>query len=263
MENDKNSGIAKTFERGLHIFEYLIIHKKVSVTQAAKILEVQKSAAYRFLNTLRILGYADQNDQNHYILTERLERLMSGLPSDIDMKSLTKRELSKLAQYSQLTANIGYFDEREIVYVAQKAIEFTYYTEGNHIPAYCSAMGKAVLAFLPEEELEKYLQQTVLVPFTPNTICCEKKLRLELKTVRELGYAVTNGEMVTGLIGMAAPIFYNNMPPRYSVSTAGISCQSVEEFIRVSRDIILSTSREIGKLMEMALYNNRQTMSLR
>ncbi len=261
MESENNFSTAKTFERGLKIFEYLIVHKKVSVTELAKTLQMQKSAAYRFLNTLRIMGYAQQNEQNKYIITNRLEKLISGISTDIDIKSLTKRHIDKLAYASKQTANIGYFDGREIVYAAQKALSFTYYTEGNHIPAYCSAMGKAILAFLPEEELEQYLQQTILVPFTQNTICCKKKLYEELYHIRNVGYAVTNSEMVTNLIGVAAPIFDNNNMPKYAISTAGI-CNSAEEFIQLSRDIVLSISCEISLLLQKVLHDKEQSFLL-
>ena len=130
-------------------------------------------------------------------------------------------ELSKAAERP---SNLGHWDGREITYLAQRLFNSALegYAAGNRIPAYCSAMGKAVLAFSPREEVEAYVARTQFTRFTEKTICDRAMFLKELEAIRERGYAVMNEEMAAHLVGVAAPVFNKEGYPRYAVSVAGL-----------------------------------------
>jgi DNA-binding IclR family transcriptional regulator len=76
---------------------------------------------------------------------------------------------------------------------------------GPCVPAYCSSIGKALLSFLDDEELDAYLERTELVAYTPNTIIQKDRLRRELKETRQRGYSMDQEETVSGLYCIGAP----------------------------------------------------------
>jgi len=78
---------------------------------------------------------------------------------------------------------------------------------GPRIPAYCTALGKAHLAFMPEEEVDSYLENTELVRYTPATTTDKKTIKANLLAIRERGYSYTNGELMNYRIAIGAPVF--------------------------------------------------------
>ena len=78
---------------------------------------------------------------------------------------------------------------------------------GESVPLYATAGGKAILAFLPEVELERYLESVELVPLTPNTITDQSRLQRELAEIRKDRLARSNGEQFEDLVAIAAPVF--------------------------------------------------------
>ena len=95
---------------------------------------------------------------------------------------------------------------------------------GSRTPAYCTALGKAILAHLPEDQLNAYMRRTRLVPHGPNTIVSKKLLRQELQRTLDRGYAVDDEELAPGLRCVAAPVFDHTGEAKYSLS---ISCPSM------------------------------------
>jgi IclR family pca regulon transcriptional regulator len=81
---------------------------------------------------------------------------------------------------------------------------------GSRLPAYCTSMGRVLLAYLPPEQLETYLSRAELTPHTTRTITSAEKLRLALRNVRRLGYALVDQELEVGLRSLAVPVYAPN-----------------------------------------------------
>ena len=240
-----------TLERGLRLIEFIVETKAVTVTSVAKYLNIQKSASHRFLNTLRSLGYVEQTDHGDYILSDRLHLLAQGIVPKIEVRNVAEPYLLRLARISSLPSHLGFWDGREITYLDQKIANsvVTGYIAGNRIPAYCSAMGKAVLAFLPENEQKKYLKTVPLAPVTPRTIVDPKELKRDLDEARKNGYAVMDDEMVVHMKGIAAPIMLKNGYPRYAVSIGGMYFGDLEEYVEKFREPVMNAAREISDFL--------------
>ena len=216
-----------TLERGLQILEYIVERRNVTVTNVATAFGIQKSASHRFLNTLKYMGYVEQTPQSDYALTGRLRYLAEGVVPRIEVRNFARPYLEELSKAAEQPSNLGHWDGREITYLAQRLFNSALegYAAGNRIPAYCSAMGKAVLAFAPREELE---------------------------AIRERGYAVMNEEMAAHLVGVAAPVFNKEGYPRYAVSVAGLCFRPVEAFVAEVCDDVVQTAREISEFLAHA-----------
>jgi IclR family pca regulon transcriptional regulator len=91
---------------------------------------------------------------------------------------------------------------------------------GSRLPAYCTSMGRVLLAYLPPEQLEQYLARVQLTPHTTRTITSVDKLRLALRTVRRIGYALVDQELEVGLRSLAVPVY---APSGRVVATVNLS----------------------------------------
>ncbi len=240
-----------TLERGLRLLEFIVETKAVTVTGVAKYLNIQKSASHRFLNTLRALGYVEQTDRGDYILSDRLHLLSQGVVPKIEVRNVAEPYLLRLARLSGLPSNLGFWDGREITYLDQKISNSVVagYIAGNRIPAHCSSMGKAVLAFLPENELKEYLKKVPLTAVTSQTIIDPKELKRQLDEVRKNGYAVMDDEMVVHLKGVAAPILLKNGYPRYAISIGGMYFGPMDEYVEKFREPIMNAAKEISDFL--------------
>jgi IclR family transcriptional regulator, KDG regulon repressor len=117
--------------------------------------------------------------------------------------------LEELASTTGETAHVCVLHESEIVHIAKVESSFALRIAtpvGGRHPAYCTSVGKAILAFLPSEALAAYLSRTELKPLTAKTITSPSLLKAQLRRVIELGYALDDEEVHEGVRGVAAPV---------------------------------------------------------
>jgi IclR family transcriptional regulator, pca regulon regulatory protein len=133
--------------------------------------------------------------------------------NSMDIRELSVPHLQALSDVTGFTVNMAILDGADVVYIercrtsrsGQREIDLNLHV-GSRLPAYCTAMGKALLAFVPVERLEETLADVDLVARGPNTITNRAALRAELERVRALDIAVNNEELAYGLRSIAAPI---------------------------------------------------------
>jgi DNA-binding IclR family transcriptional regulator len=118
---------------------------------------------------------------------------------------------------------------------------------GAAAPAYCTGLGKAVLAFLEDGELNAYLDNVTLVAMTPKTITAPKKLKADLTRVRKRGYAVDDEELSLGLRCVAAPIFDYTGRPNYALSLSGPTQRMTREKINAIQSQLVPLCRNISR----------------
>lgn len=199
----------KTVVKVLRLIEKLAeAEQPVGVTALATELGYTKSNAYRLLNTLSKLGYVKRHDAaGHYELTPKLWRVGVSVISRMDLSRVALPHMRALEQTTEESVNLSIFDEGNVVYVA--AVQGSnpvraFIRVGDRRPSYCTATGKVLLAYQPEELISKYVGK--LKRYTASTITSLDKLKAELVTARNRGYAVTAGEWRESVGGVAAPI---------------------------------------------------------
>lgn len=255
MAEIKKVGGAQTFEKGLLTLEYIVENKTVSLTKLAKQMGINKSTLYRYLSTLKRLGYLSQDENDGYFLTDKLMKMAMGVVPQMEIRTIALEYLSALSSQTEFNSNLGFWNGKEILYLAQKRPHpIGSFMVGETIPAYCSALGKAILAFLPEEEIKEYISKTRFKTFTPQTTSSSQQLLAELAVVREQGYALMNGEMLTGLVGVAVPLFISGSTPKYALSLAGALYGDVRHFVSQCVPLLQTTARAIAGKVEQ--HNN-------
>lgn len=226
VKNKENYFFINSLAKGMKALEILSDNEMLSVTQIAKIMNINRASSHRFLSTLRELGYVDKDSNSKYFLT--LKPLMLGMKllDRFDIRKIAQPFLQELASKFNETINLGFFNGKEVMTIDK--IDSTEILRmdasvGGSEPAHCTSLGKAILAYLPEQELEEYLDKAELKPRTAHTLTSKDQIKEELNKIRENGYAVDDEEFSVGLRCVGAPIFDYKGQAKYAISISGPS----------------------------------------
>ncbi|MEX0317389.1 MAG: IclR family transcriptional regulator [Ruegeria sp.] len=184
-----------------------------------------KATLYRFLQTLTNQGMLNFDpDRQSYAPGIRLMRLAHAAWTQSSLAPIARPHLDALSRDLGETVHLAQLDASQVLYVdkrnAEQPVEM-YSQAGKVGPAYCTGVGKAMLAFLPEKALDLALSQQSYFRFTPNTLASETELRAELETIRSHGYAFDREEHEPGIICIAAPILTPNGRMLGAISITG------------------------------------------
>jgi IclR family KDG regulon transcriptional repressor len=183
---------------------------ELGVTDLSKRLKLHKNNVFRLLATLESRGYIDQNKitENYRLGLKTLE-LGQTFVKQMGLLRQSRPVLEWLVRQCNETSYIAILKDFDIIYLDAVETDLTVRVVtrvGSRLPAYCSAAGKAQLAYLNEEELEKYFFGKELKRYTGNTITEAEELKKELKRVTETGFSIDNEELDTGVRCVGAPI---------------------------------------------------------
>ena len=209
--------IIQSFERGIVGLE-MAVSGGVRATELAERLGVDRSTAYRILYTLMQNGYLLQDERSNKFVANpaKIFQLSSEVAESRNWVMVATERLKDLRDITRHTANLAVKHDSQIVIIARElALETPTVLQslGARRPVHCSAAGKAVIAFLPQGDIEKIHSEVGLAPLTPRSITALDRLLAELAQVRQQGFAVDDEETLIGVRCIAAPIFdYNNRP---------------------------------------------------
>ena len=213
-----------SLEKGLKILETIVDHGELTVTGAANLLEINRASAHRFITTLRDLGYVRKNQHSNYEATFKLLELGMKQADKFEIRRMAKPVMRDLAAEFDETVNLGLLDQGQVIYldkVESRELLRMDSGVGTTCKPHATALGKAMVAFLPVEEREVIIQALEMKPITPHTICDPLRLEKEITKIRKQGYAVDNEELAMDLYCIGAPIFDFNGYPAYAMSVSG------------------------------------------
>ena len=212
---ETGTGTSQSLERGLAILSAFDSERPlIGVSELSRELSLSRSTAHRYIATLAQLGYLQQDpDSKRYRLGPKVLDLGFSAINSMDVREISAPHLRRLSDETGHTVNLAILDGIDVVYIercrtaqpGQREIDLNLHV-GARLPAYCTAMGKAMLAFLPEDRLAAILDDVELTERGPNTITDEAAFRAELAVIRETGIAVNDEELAYGLRSIAAPI---------------------------------------------------------
>ncbi len=174
----------------------------------AKICDLTRAAARRFLLTLADLGYV-RTDGRLFSLTPRVLELGYAFLSSLSLPDVAAPHLERLVAQLHESSSLSILDGDDIVYVARvptSRIMAVSINLGTRFPAYATSMGRILLAALPDAALDGYLARVTLDRLTGKTVTSVAALRTELVRVRAQGYSIVDQELEEGLRAIAAPI---------------------------------------------------------
>jgi DNA-binding IclR family transcriptional regulator len=209
-----------------------------------------KATLYRFLQTLTHQGMlAHDADRGTYALGVRLVRLAHAAWAQSSLAPLARRHLDELSAASGETIHLAQMDNGQVLYVdkrnATAPIEM-FSSAGKVGPAYCTGVGKAMLAFLPDAEVAAAMDRQSFHRFTPRTLDSPASLRQELAQVRSLGYALDREEHEPGIICCAVPILAQSGRVLGAVSITSTTARSTLAGLQGWADRIKDTAARIA-----------------
>ncbi|WP_134496428.1 IclR family transcriptional regulator domain-containing protein [Microvirga pakistanensis] len=198
-----------SLEKGLLVIEAFDASRpRLTLSDVAKITGITRAAARRYLRTLTRLDYADF-DGRYFSLSPRILRLGYAYLSATALPTRLQPFLERISEETGESSSAAVLDGDDIVYIARSAtrrIMSIGLGVGSRLPAYCTSLGRAILAFHSPEAVETYLRRVNLEPRTPKTITDKERLRAVLEATRQQGYAIVNEELELGLRSIAVPL---------------------------------------------------------
>jgi IclR family pca regulon transcriptional regulator len=199
----------QSLERGLAVIRaFDAHHPQLTLSEVARICDLTRAAARRFLLTLTDLGYV-RTDGRLFSLTPRVLELGYAFLSSLSLPEVAEPHLEQLAAEVHESSSVSVLDGDDVVYVARvptRRIMTVAINVGTRFPAYATSMGRVLVAYLPDDLVEAYLARVRLDRLTDRTVGSVAELRAELARVRKQGYAIVDQELEEGLRSMAAPV---------------------------------------------------------
>jgi IclR family pca regulon transcriptional regulator len=210
-----DSSFSASLERGLSILSAFTGSRSVlGVADLARAAGLTKSTTHRYVATLAKLEYLQQDPETKkYFLGPRSVDLGFAAIDSMELTSLAGPPLQALADETGYTASMGLSDGLDVVYVDRRrsgrrsalAMDLNLHV-GSRLPAYCTSMGKVLLAYKDAAELRQILDRTDMARRGPKTITNREQLTAALARVRQSGVAVNDEELAPGLRSFAAPV---------------------------------------------------------
>jgi len=246
--------MVKTVQKAISIIDELSNNDNLGVTDLCEILGIPKSSAHNILETLvheRILE--KRRDSNKYSLGVRLVELGNRAQLNLDITRVAHPYLISLNESTGETVHLTVLDNDDVLYidcVESKMRIRTYSVIGARAPLYCTAVGKAILAFLGPGEQNRIVREKGLARMTSNTITDEESLRSDLRKVVQRGYSIDNMEHEEYLRCFGAPIRNWKGEVYASISVSGPSQRlTMKRIAAIAPSLMLATddiSRKMG-----------------
>jgi len=246
---------SQSLERGLAILACFTAKRPVlGIADIADELGMSRSTTHRYVITLVALGYLEQGASRKYRLGLRVTDLGMSALNSTGLREHAHPYLEELRQRTSYTTSMGVLDGTEVLYIDRirsfrreaRSAELNLHV-GSRLPAHATAMGKLLLANLPEIEQRELIGQMKLTKRGPNTITSKKALREELDAIVTSGLAVDDQELASGFYAISAPV---RNEAREVVAAVNLAAQStmisLEELVDALSPHLLSTADRVS-----------------
>ncbi|MDF7650416.1 DNA-binding transcriptional regulator KdgR [Candidatus Pantoea formicae] len=221
-DNDKQPDSVSSVMKVFGILQALGEERDHGITELSQRVMMSKSTVYRFLQTMKSLGYvAQEGESEKYSLTLKLFELGAKALQNVDLIRSADVEMRELSRLTKETIHLGALEEDSIVYIHKIDSLYNlrmYSRIGRRNPLHTTAIGKVLLAWRDRSEAQEILSEVEFRRSTANTIVTAEALLDVLLQVKEQGYGEDNEEQEEGLRCIAVPVF-----DRFGVVIAGLS----------------------------------------
>ena len=241
----------QSVERAADILE-LFLHSgpELSVKDISVQLGMSKSTAHGLIKTLDHRGYLQQNSENlKYKLGLRLFELGHHLGEQLDIVNIANPIITDLVDELKETVHLVVRQQDELIYVAKEEGPQTlriYSQVGKRAPIHCTGVGKAILAYQTEEEVNRILDTVPLESYTEFTITDKDEIKQQLESTKVTGYSIDDEEIEIGLKCVAAPIFNFKGEAIASLSCASPKMRVNEERLPIVIEGVKKAAAEIS-----------------
>jgi len=203
--------IIQSIDRALQVLELFSLEKpEWGVTEISKALNIYKSNVHNILSTFAEKGFVKKDSKtDKYKLGIKFFELGSVVIKNMDLRKIAHPYIEKLSKEFNETVHLGVLDKGRVVSIEREESDkglCSHIEIGRRAPLHCTAVGKAIMAYLSEEEINLIIKEKGLEKFTENTIATKEGLENEFKKIRKQGYTIDNMEHEEGVRCVASSI---------------------------------------------------------
>jgi IclR family pca regulon transcriptional regulator len=243
-----------TLARGLTVIQaFSETNGGITMARLCRQTGLSRACVRRCLYTLEKLGFASDSENGRFYLRPRILTLGYSYISSMPLSAVAQPVLTRLSDLLHESCSIALLDSAEVIYIARASVTRILsigLQVGSRLPAFCTSMGRILLAFSPPEDLEKYLINVELQKFTSKTVSSPSKLRQILRVVKQNGYCIVDQELELGLRSMAAPIW---SPTGRVVAALNVGAHaqrvSIQDLRTQFLPALLSSAKELSMLL--------------
>ncbi len=238
-------------EKAISILDLISNSKdKYTLTEICEILELPKATVFTTMSTLEYYHIVQKSNDGRFQIGPKMFQLGMAYASDSSIVELAKPYMKRLMEKTGYTVHLGILHENQVMYIAKEEsdnfIKFSTYP-GLKTEVHLSGLGKAITAYLSEDEIDNIIKNVGLKEATPNTITTVNEFKKSLEAVRKSGYAIEDEEGEIGVRCVAAPILNARYITPTAISiTAHSSSLSREQFKEIGKKV-QNVAQEIAR----------------
>jgi DNA-binding IclR family transcriptional regulator len=254
---DGSNSFVPSLERGLAILEILAKSRAgLSLSQVTRQLGLPKSSVHCLLHTFENTGYIYKDSVcGKYRVSLSICELARQAVQGISLRDQARSSLRTLAERTSLTVHLAVLEQGSCVLIEKvmpPGVSRTATWVGKQLALHCTAVGKTLLAFLPDSDAEQVIANQGLIRYNDNTICSTRQLQRELLTIRTRGHALDDEEEEIGFRCIGAPIFNGNREVIAALSIVGNSQQISGENMNALRKEVVEAADAVSSQIRNA-----------
>ncbi|MDA1090492.1 MAG: IclR family transcriptional regulator [Proteobacteria bacterium] len=250
--------VVQSLAKGFRVLEAFDAgYPELTLSQISGRTGLDTGTVFRLANTLVMLGYLERVEgSKRYRLTLKVLDLGFNTLGRMEFRDVARPVLRSLVGQINEAASIGILDGADIVYVervqagmARLGVDIRI---GSRIPAYYTAIGHCILAFLPKQDARRILNMRERIQITPKTVTSIAQIEAKLAVVRKKGYAFSDRDAAPMLLVLAAPILDDDGHPFAALSVAAPSVHiSAKQFVDTAADPLMEAANKIGRAISI------------
>jgi IclR family pca regulon transcriptional regulator len=205
----RSKDFVQSLGRGLSIMKiFSAENPRLTLSEVAELTGYTRATARRFLLTLESLGYVGSTER-HFYLKSQVLTLGYAYLSSFSLGSIAQMHLEELSADLRESCSASVLEGENVIYVCRvtaNRIRTINLAVGTQLPAYCTSMGRVLLASMKPAEIDSYFANAKLEKLTSKTVVDEAKLRTIVDEVRKNGYSIVSDELEEGLESVSVPI---------------------------------------------------------
>lgn len=248
---ETETGTVQALDRGLQILSLLSREGRQTLTDLAMRAGMPPSSAHRLLLTLQAHRFAEFDDHTQdWMIGVEAYRIGAGFLTRINLPELSADIMHDLMTETGETANLAIADDGDVVFISQVETQNpirAFFRPGTRSHMHASGAGKALLAQMPQDDLEKLLQKKGLPEFTAKTLSMPGDLFADLERIRSRGWSFDDEERYDGMRCIAAPVFSAHGRAIAGISVSGPSARFTEQAIADFSAAVRKSARTLSQ----------------
>jgi IclR family transcriptional regulator, pca regulon regulatory protein len=252
----ERSELVTGFSRGMAVIRcFSAATPSLTIAEVARAADLNRSTARRLLRTLEAENYVGFRSGRYFLRPGILELGYSYL-SATSVDDLLQGRLFEVAEQVRESCTAAVLDGHDAMFVARAQtthprVTMLALTVGTRVPAYLTAAGRVLLAYLGDDELEDYLSTETFRRATPRTVANGDDLRRHIRSIRDQGYCILDQEIELGMRACAVPVHRPNRPP-LAISISSHASRGTVQFVRQNHlPALEEAARELEKVFTL------------